>query len=568
MNDFSYTSIVDAILEWGKTNLLFPDKDEYLSDTRGSIFSVPVEDTARELTAFFSDFFDSVIKDKHVLSNPDLITATPDDDIWTEAGDAFFGFDQLVFLREALKHLIPVYDKSLADRYLPEIEQTLNDIYSWLYESEVFSPLRLTVLNDFRNARLDEIPSEKEYIFPWYGLFVEDGTPFDWMIDNFDLLQEPVLDRNIPSEIKENIDLYIAELSYDKELGKVLQAEFHFSKSIEEAVTNSLSMKLFALFQITAGKHLIPSSVKKAGLIPTAIQFIRKMSRKTAGDRIALVLQVAFCGPALSETQRLDGFEFIERSLENISLDDYRGTLILDNLKRWSNDEINDISFENILFESWFRGLGNEAESLEFLEVEKDEIWGSIEYVLSPERNTAQQTVKQTKKLEHSKPSEHWYINSLISKTKEVLTTTLELFLLQPIPVTTRGLSEDERNAKIVQEGDVLQSGDEIKISFKSNTDAHICIVALGSDNKSNQLFLGHVKAGEKREFPEKTADGKKQYIKLVGGASEEEILLIASEDPFEDLQAVLAIIEKSGPQHLKDMFPGVTVRSIRFRHE
>jgi hypothetical protein len=568
MDDVSYTPVVDAMLEWGKTNLLFPGQDEYLSDIRESIFSVPAVDAEKELTPFLRDFIGSVTKGKDVLSNPDLITATPDDVIWTKAENALFCFDQLVFLREAFKHLSPVYNKKLVNRCLPEIEQTLNDIYSWLYESEVFSPLRLTVLNEVRKANLDGIPNEKRYIFPWYGLFVEKGTPLDWMIDNFDLLQEPVLDRNIPPEIKENIYGYIAELIYDKELARVLQTEFHFSKSIEKAVTNNLSMKLFALCQVAITKHLIPSSVEKAGLIPTAVQFIRKMPRKTVSDRIALVLQVAFCGPSLSDTQRLDAFEFTERSLVNISLDDYCETLILGSLKRWSNDEMDDIIFENILFESWFKGLENETETLESLEVEKDEIWGSIEYVLSPEGNTAQRPVKQTKELERSKPSEYWSINSLISKTKEALTTTLELFLLQPIPVTARGLSEDERTAKIVQEGDVLQSGDEIKISFKSNTDAHICIVALGSDNKSNQLFLGHVKAGEKREFPEKTADGKEQYIKLVGGASEEEILLIASEDPFEDLQAVLAIIEKSGPQHLKDMFPGVTVRSIRFRHE
>ena len=568
MDDVSYTPIVDAMLEWGKTNLLFPGQDEYLSDIRESIFSVPAVDAEKELTPFLRDFIGSVTKGKDVLSNPDLITATPDDVIWTKAENALFCFDQLVFLREAFEHLSPVYNKKVVDRYLPEIEQTLNDIYSWLYESEVFSPLRLTVLNEVRKASLDEIPNEKRYIFPWYGLFVEKGTPLDWMLDNFDLLQEPVLDRNIPPEIKENICGYIAELSYDKELAEVLQAEFHFSKSIEKAVTNSLSMRLFALCQITATKHLIPSNVEKAGLIPTAIQFIREMPSKTVGDRVALVLQVAFCGPALSDTHRLDGFEFIERSLEDISLDDYRGTLILDSLKRWSNDEMDDIVFENIIFESWFKGLENEAESLESLEVEEHGVWGAIQTIFSPERDTAQRAVKQTKELERSKPSEDWSIDSLISRAKEALTTTLELFLLQPIPVTARGLSEDERTAKIVQEGDVLQSGDEIKISFKSNTDAHICIVALGSDNKSNQLFSGHVKAGEKREFPEKTADGKEKYIKIMGGASEEEILLIASEDPFEDLQAVLAIIEKSGPQHLKEMFPGVTVRSIRFRHE
>lgn len=624
MDEYLYSPVVDALLEWGKTRLLFPGHDEYLMQIRESLFSVAVVDAEKELTSGLSGIIDSVSHSKNALADPALITATPDDAIWTEAERAFFLFDQLVFLREAVVHLLPDYNKGLVKKFLPDLDRILSGISSWLYGSEKFSPLRLTVLNELRKAHLENIPEERRYIFPWYDLFVEHDAPIDWMIDNFDILQESVHGKSIPNETKENINLYVAELNYDRELAHVIEAEFRLSRSIEKIVADNLSVRLFALCKIAATKYLVPEIVEKAGLIGTAYLLISKMPLNTVGNCATLLLQAAFCGPALSDAQRLDAFSWVDRKFKDISSDDFGTNPILDSLKGWSNGKVEDELFAKTLFNSWMDRLLREAKSEKITQVEENKLWDLINSVISmkkreegykpqasPEETVEQEAYRALRRTLNNIPrsvSEFFskYSTQFLSPKKLITvmaTVCLVVFVIYglfesakietvaPIGIKLGILAKGDRimrgadgaaaslgavvtgmsrlfdkslfspTSVEIKKGAPLKSGDEFKIAFELDKDSFVYVLSKDSSGTVRELFSGKLNAKETFSIP------KEDWYKLDENVGRETIYVIASEKPIEDMDNSITKLQDSKTGNVKDVFPEVSIEEFYFEH-
>lgn len=386
MEEYLYSPLIDTLLEWGKTKLLFPDYKEYLSLLEEGVRAFSPEDIGNELPIGVNTICAEAESGMETISKSDLILATPVDSIWPEAENGFLAFDRLVFLREALEYST-WSNEDVSDTtktYVKQVDEGLQKVSDWLFAGVEFSTLRLAALNEFRRKRLKDIPKGKEDLFLWYHLFTEDEAPLDWLIENFNLLQEETAPETLPEGIHLPVELYMAELRHDKILARVLEEEHRLFRDIQQAVVSSLALRLFTVSDLASITYTLPPEIEAPGLSATASHVISSAPRRTPADRLALVLQTAFCGPDLTDEQRLEAFSWVEQNLKKVTVSEINtaANQILNALRKWINGEIGDNVLTETLFTLWIDGLKFEAELATADHADGKAIWNFVEGIM------------------------------------------------------------------------------------------------------------------------------------------------------------------------------------------
>ncbi len=143
--------------------------------------------------------------------------------------------------------------------------------------------------------------------------------------------------------------------------------------------------------------------------------------------------------------------------------------------------------------------------------------------------------------------------------------------LIARIPgvMITRGKTPTYKEIE-VQDGGVLHSGDIFKIRFKLQKDAYVYVLALNSQGILTRLFPGKNAGGLFKAKPDKDyfvpqGDG---WLKLDDKAGTETFYLLASPHVIKNIDQKTNQLKASGIDDLDKLFPGVTIKSFRFKHE
>lgn len=124
-----------------------------------------------------------------------------------------------------------------------------------------------------------------------------------------------------------------------------------------------------------------------------------------------------------------------------------------------------------------------------------------------------------------------------------------------------------------IEEGSILQSGDEFRVQFETSKDAYVYIIIHDSLNKANLLFPDHgiklsnnVKANTRHTVP--TSD---HWFWLDENVGIETVYVLASESPLDNIKTLLLAMEDvDEPKHKIMEFAkdnNSTFKTINFRH-
>lgn len=143
--------------------------------------------------------------------------------------------------------------------------------------------------------------------------------------------------------------------------------------------------------------------------------------------------------------------------------------------------------------------------------------------------------------------------------------------LIARIPgvMITRGKTPTYKEIEI-QDGGLLHSGDIFKIRFKLQKDAYVYVLALNSQGHLTRLFPGKNAGGLFKAKPDKNyfvpqGDG---WLKLDDKPGTETFYLLASLHVIKNIDQKINQLKTSGIDDLDKLFPGVTIKSFRFKHE
>ncbi len=96
------------------------------------------------------------------------------------------------------------------------------------------------------------------------------------------------------------------------------------------------------------------------------------------------MLQTAFCGPDLTDEQRLKAFSWVEQNLKKVTVSEINtaANQILNALRKWINGEIGDNVLTETLFTLWIDGLKFEAELATADHADGKAIWNFVEGII------------------------------------------------------------------------------------------------------------------------------------------------------------------------------------------
>ncbi|MEE4359240.1 MAG: hypothetical protein V2I97_22410 [Desulfococcaceae bacterium] len=145
--------------------------------------------------------------------------------------------------------------------------------------------------------------------------------------------------------------------------------------------------------------------------------------------------------------------------------------------------------------------------------------------------------------------------------TEHTLSATLELFQWKPAlaSMAVRGGSSHEEIP--VKNGDVLHSGDQFSITFRTDQDSYVYLLLRDSTGEIVRLFEG------------KTASQESQKLgpfQLDNNTGEESIIMLTSAFPIENPEERVEQIKKAYQDHteIQTLFSDIAVNIISFQHE
>lgn len=390
VNSIRNREVLNLLLEWGKTHLLTPEFSRHLKDLeeeyRALTQGVDVNGLLSNLLGEMESEIDNTIK---VLSAPELITVVEDDDIYLKAEESFITLDRCIYFMEAVYYLIAKDTSGGYQGVLNGIDRMISKIITWLEDSN-FSPLRLTVFNELRRAYLTHIPEEKRYLFPWYerASDLPDNT-LRGIVENYNNLvsgKETV----IPEELKPYHMEILYELKRDKELNTMLREEHTLHRALMEIAKEKSSINLWFFAEDMAFDYVIPEKIDRRGVVRVSTELIGKIMKNS---RLFIFIEKpvkayylflsAFCGPSLTNAQRLELFDKVETLIKEIGEDDLDRSenaqaTLLRRLKRWYDGDNTELPYlGNTAFNQWESLLIKIAETMEETEFDSDpeEFW-------------------------------------------------------------------------------------------------------------------------------------------------------------------------------------------------
>ncbi len=383
--------IINIIVDWGRIHLLNPEdsrrlvKIEEEFKTLSSICDLKIL-LSSEITNIGADIFRS----QQILSLPELIAADDSQQVWYEAIQAFHSFDILNYILEAFNSMSALEDYK---NEFNSLDSLMSKILDWLYLSD-FSSLRLTVLNKFRNERLETIPENKRFLYPWYELSSEyRDTTIDMLIEHYSVLFSDAAINKLPEDIKEHYFEIRSELETDKELLAEIKKCYLLDKAIENTLSVRSALLLWRVSEAGAANFGVSNNVLSKGLIRSSIYTLDNVNNELP-NLLETMFLAAFCGPILEDSIKIKILKFIEDLLikseptaillhtdTSMPTHPVLNTLIfltrrrldyqfqedniISNLRAWYNSEINDDILVKKAFTKWIEMLTKAADSLQ-----------------------------------------------------------------------------------------------------------------------------------------------------------------------------------------------------------
>ncbi|MDL1969147.1 MAG: DUF4384 domain-containing protein [Deltaproteobacteria bacterium] len=133
-----------------------------------------------------------------------------------------------------------------------------------------------------------------------------------------------------------------------------------------------------------------------------------------------------------------------------------------------------------------------------------------------------------------------------------------------PLTAGSDILAKDYNELEI-ENGEVLNSGDQYRINFKLTKKAYIYLIYLDSNGNLNLVFQEdalNIKPDKNYSFP------KTCWLQVNKNSGHETFYLIASQEVIEDIDMKIEELEESGIEKIKDIFLKTQIQSFYFTSE
>ncbi len=132
-----------------------------------------------------------------------------------------------------------------------------------------------------------------------------------------------------------------------------------------------------------------------------------------------------------------------------------------------------------------------------------------------------------------------------------------------------RGTTDDYRELEI-KDGGALQSGDMFRIRFELDEGAYVYLLSRDSQGNLSRLFPDKDAGFPPKFIPNKThiIPEKERWLRLDENTGQETLYLLTSSEIIRGIDQKISQLKRSGIDKIAEIFSGVKIESITFRHE
>jgi hypothetical protein len=347
-----YSQSLDLLLEWGRIHLFHQKDTPMLQELEGKWEYLKAVGTPLDAGL---DLLESRVRTSlKILHGPATIHLERQ-----TAGNimaAVKTLDQVVFLSEALESFPTVLDLP------PGFREKSDDLLHRVTIEKTPPTLRLIPLNEWRREVLKNIPSQVNYLFPWYGLWVELPTDFlETMTERFKEAAEgddpfPDLDPNMAPVLLEDLKSDPPLLERVRRGGKMALPP--------PKRDTGFSQRLIQLYHAEIAGRTIPDDLQEVGLLVAACQAVDPPADSVL-ERLEQLFLAAFCTPFPDDASRRDWLDEIEAGLKRLDPSSLHASHLLEPLCFWSKGRLGDEELVQKVWSEWEHRLLKAADQIE-----------------------------------------------------------------------------------------------------------------------------------------------------------------------------------------------------------
>jgi len=358
---FVYNAGTDLLMNWGCHLLERPEFHIEHDELNVMLSYWSSEDLIIEVEAVLPFLFKNTeIGRQFLIKNP-TISSDNQNESWDISIDTMSTFDELLFLYYAISENV----KEMPPNLFLEIETAYMKLSEWIEKGENFSALRLVSINKWRQKRLEDIPIENHYLYPWYTDLSElPSDTIDLLIEQWGNIQTkgftafsafPEPNRTVIwSFLNQDIGLQNSIAEKHLALNKILETMKSFSvRLLSLSFEARLSRRVKKEEYFNMGLKKITATIIGNNIQETITDsMIRK--QLDCKDNLENLLLSAYCGAGLSDQQRIDIFENIEHILNQaVIFDKMNSSEVFGLLQLWVKKEISDYNLSENFFLIW-----------------------------------------------------------------------------------------------------------------------------------------------------------------------------------------------------------------------
>lgn len=363
-DEFLYNPGTDLLLNWGdhllerpKLKMEHEDLIEMLSTWKKSAL---LKDAEQGLPLLLRDAEEGRL---FLINNP-IIPATEADESWHKTIQVLDSFDHVLFFWTAAADIL--WEEF--QEFVKKLEGVYLQLSDWIDQGADFSTLRLVPLNDWRRRRLNEIPEEQHYLYPWYSSLNEIQTDaIDLIAENWPSIQQEGY-KALSFIAEDNRSLVWIHLKADRSLQSAFAKQKEIENILFEVIDQSLALRLLHLSSTHAQIRVVPEKFASVGLARIAntvladstveddspVGFSNALERAIRkGTDMDKILLSAFCGPYLSNEERLSAFKWVEAQMNKKDFPLGGPNGLFTKLELWWKHEIVDEKIIEVLFLCW-----------------------------------------------------------------------------------------------------------------------------------------------------------------------------------------------------------------------
>ncbi|MFW6374188.1 MAG: type III-E CRISPR-associated protein Csx30 [Thermodesulfobacteriota bacterium] len=347
-----YSQSLDLLLEWGRIHLFHQKDTPMLQELEGKWEYLKAVGTP--LDAGLDLLENRVRTSLKILHGPATIHLERQ-----TAGNimaAIKTLDQVVFLSEALESFPTILDLP------PGFREKSDDLLHRVTIERTPPTLRLIPLNEWRREVLKNIPSQVNYLFPWYGLWVELPTDFlDTLTERFEEAAEGEyhllpLDPNMAPVL-------LGELKSDPPLLERVRRGGKMALPPPKKDTG-FSQRLIQLYHSEIAGRTVPDDLQEVGLLVAACQAVDTPT-DSGLERMEQLFLAAFCTPFPDDASRRNWLDEIEAGLNRLDPSSLHASNLLEPLCFWSKGRLGDEDLVQKVWPEWEHRLLKAADQIE-----------------------------------------------------------------------------------------------------------------------------------------------------------------------------------------------------------